>query len=348
MKAKRYTISWKSPPNLAIVKYWGKTDGQIPMNASVSFVLDGLHTTTRVNFTPATSAGELAGIWLNGVFDQKLALRTDAYIRSLYPVFPSLAGFRLEVHTANNFPHGAGIASSASGFSAMALCIAEFAAQLNEEILPGFTFLQKASYLARMGSGSAARSVYPGFSVWGETPVWEGANNAFAIEIAGETPHIWRQLNDTILVVHDAPKTVSSSEGHRRMQHHPFVDGRKIQAENNLKRFKSILAEEDLPAFVLLAEEESLTLHALMLSASPGYWLFQPLTLQLLAAIRHFRESTGVPAGFSIDAGANVHFLWFERDREVVLRFLNDALAHICPPSNWLWSSVGSGPVKIE
>lgn len=342
------TITWKSPPNLAIVKYWGKREGQIPMNPSVSFVLGNLASTTRIMYSTSISAGGLGLARFNGRTDERLTLRLQNYLDGVYQIFPGLSKIRLEVDTQNNFPHGAGIASSASGFSALAFGIASLADELQEEVLPGLNFLQKASWLARLGSGSAARSVFQGFCVWGETQLWAESSNLYAYPINADIPSIFNELRNTILVVSELPKAVSSTDGHRLMENHPYGHGRQKQAETNLQRLKLGLSNQDIYEFLLVAEEESLSLHALMLAASPGYWLFKPETLMLMSIIRQFREDSGVATGFSLDAGANVHLLWFEKDREAIQQFLHDKISPICPPERWLVSGIGYGAERID
>lgn len=341
------SIIWKSPPNLAIVKYWGKKEGQIPLNPSLSFVLDNLATITRIRYSCTNRGGGLGKVMFNDRVNEQFTLRLQTYLDSVYQVFPGLRKIHIEIDTRNSFPHGAGIASSASGFSALGLCITSLAEELHEEILPGLNFLQRASWLARLGSGSASRSVFPGFSVWGETPLWEGANNLFACPVTHGVSELFFSLRNTVLLVHEVPKAVSSTEGHRLMDRHPYAGGRFNQAVTNLSRLKSCLKINDPFEFVTITEEESLSIHALMMSAVPGYWLFQPTTLLLMQTIRQFREDSGIAVGFSLDAGANVHFLWFEKDREVVQRFLYDHISRHCPPERWLASGIGLGAERI-
>jgi len=176
-------IAWRSPSNLALVKYWGKYGRQLPRNPSISFTLNNAFTETILEYRPKESDNE--NIELDFFFEKK---ENDAFrdkllkfLESIVDVFPFLTQLHLTVHSYNSFPHSTGIASSASAMSALATCLCSLEKELFGTLQDSKDFLQKSSFLARLGSGSASRSVYPHLAIWGESAAAEGSSNLYAI-----------------------------------------------------------------------------------------------------------------------------------------------------------------------
>lgn len=156
-----FESTWKSPANIAFVKYWGKKGHQLPANPSLSMSLSECTTTTKTKFIPADALS--VTLKLEGKTEEKFALKIHNYLLSLKSEIPNIDKLQVEIETSNTFPHGTGIASSASGLSAFALTLTDYLNHLK----PEENFLNRASYLARLASGSACRSVYGGFASWG-------------------------------------------------------------------------------------------------------------------------------------------------------------------------------------
>lgn len=266
------SVKKTAPSNIALIKYWGKRGNQIPMNPSLSFTLNNSYTETELKFKPKEEKGHLLSVFLDGVYNEHFAPRIYTFFERISAYIPFLENFEFEIHTRNTFPHSSGIASSASGLAAMALCLVEmekmFGADLDET-----KALEKASFLARLGSGSACRSIYPGITVWGETPFVEGSSDLYAVPYPYEVHPIFDEFQDTILLIDEGQKEVSSSVGHKLMEGHPYATQRFAAAKGNLGKLIPILKSGDLEAFGQLVEHEALSLHAMMMTSNPSFIL---------------------------------------------------------------------------
>ena len=276
--------------NLAFVKYWGNREDRInlPSNGSISMNLDGLTTRTRVAFTPGLPADVLN---INGLPASEPARQRVA--QSLDQV-RSLSGLSLfaRVESSSNFPMGAGIASSASAFAALGLAASKAA---------GLSLCEKdLSRLARIGSGSACRSIPGGFVEW---QAGGSDANSYAFSIA--PPDHW-DLVDCIAVISTAPKPTGSTQGHRLAGSSPFQAARLIKVQQDLAFCRRAILERDFDALAQVVELESNLMHAVMLTSTPALIYWQPATLAVMQTVQEWR-STGLPVCYSVDAGPNVH-----------------------------------------
>ncbi len=161
-------VVWESPSNIALVKYWGKRSGQLPANPSLSMTLSRAYTRTAAEVRKTSGAAELVS--LNGNPQHPFLLKLRPFFQWLTQQMPVLEGYSCSITTENSFPHSTGIASSASGISAFTLCMIDVASQIAGLNMSDKHLLQLASFAARMGSGSACRSLYGGFSALGRKP----------------------------------------------------------------------------------------------------------------------------------------------------------------------------------
>jgi diphosphomevalonate decarboxylase len=279
-------------PNIAFIKYWGNRDERLrlPANGSISMNLAGLETRTRVSFEPglAADALNLNGAPLGGAGLQRVSAFLDA-VRSL-------AGIKeyASIETENNFPAGAGIASSASAFAALAMAASRAAGlDLDESGL---------SRLARLGSGSACRSVPGGFVEW---RVGTGDTDSFAATIA--PPGHW-DLVDCIAVLDAGHKPTGSTQGHALAGTSPLQAARLADTPRRLALCRTAVLERDFEALAAVVELDSNLMHAVMMTSTPPLFYWQPTTLAVLDAVRAARLG-GLPACCTIDAGPNVHVL---------------------------------------
>lgn len=345
------SVSWQSPSNIALVKYWGKKENQIPANPSISFTLNNCKTTTRLDFQLKDTSerkGDLFNFefYFEGKKKEEFKPKIYTFLERIEKYCPYLKDYRLTINSENTFPHSSGIASSASGMSALALCIMS----LEKELFPALTddyFYKKASFLARLGSGSACRSVRGSLVVWGEHLEITGSSNQYGIEYSGEIHEVFNNYQDTILLVDKGEKKVSSSVGHNLMHGHPFATERFKQAHKNLSSLKEIFASGNLNDFIEIVESEALTLHAMMMSSNPYFILMKPNTLEIINKIWSFRESTGLPVCFTLDAGANVHVLYPEKNKTEILQFIENELIAFCEKNQYISDSVGLGSKKL-
>ncbi|MDR1804867.1 MAG: diphosphomevalonate decarboxylase [Flavobacteriales bacterium] len=237
--------------------------------------------------------------------------------------------FNFVIETENTFPHSSGIASSASSMSALALCIMEIEKKLDSSLKKDF-FLRKASFLARLGSGSACRSIYPGLVVWGRHKSIKGSNNLYAIPYPYKVHPIFTSIIDTILVIDEEPKPILSSKGHQLMNNHPYAKDRLKCANRNMERLISILKMGDLKNFGELIEHEALTLHALIMTSNPYFLWMKPNTLHVLYKVWDFRRKSKSNIYFTLDAGSNVHLLYPIQERGSIRRWIYRDLFSYC------------------
>lgn len=336
--------TWRSPSNIALVKYWGKYPGQLPANPSLSFTLQKSFSETRVELRPAADVRRSIRFFFEGSEKPSFVPKVEAAFQRWEPFLPFLKSADIRIDSRNSFPHSAGIASSASAFSALALGICDLAAQLSGESDRDL-FFRKASFLARLGSGSAARSVYPQAALWGYSAAIPGSADEWAVPLEVLHP-VFRDYQDSILITDAAEKAISSTAGHGLMEGHPYAGIRFQRAEQHSIKMLAILANGDLTAFVEMVEAEALELHALMMSSSPSYMLMRGSTVEIIHKIRDFREQSGIPLCFTLDAGPNVHLLYPHTEKESVSAWVREELKALCPQEKIIFDALGSGPEK--
>ncbi|MEZ4948987.1 MAG: diphosphomevalonate decarboxylase [Saprospiraceae bacterium] len=341
-------VVWRSPSNLAIVKYWGKHGNQLPKNPSLSLTLETAFTMTRIDYKAKESSDTNIELELffenerNEAFEE----RVKKYFGSLTEIFPFLKQLSFTVNSANSFPHSSGIASSASAMSALALGLCSIEHELFGTLDDDNAFDQKASYLSRLGSGSASRSIFPGMSVWGKTSEVAGSSDYYAVPFENEVHDNFKNMRDDILIVSSGKKSVSSSAGHNLMDANPFAEPRYQQAVKNMMYLVPAIQKGDWDTFGKIAEQEALTLHALMMSSSQGYILMKPNSIKIMEMVRDYRKETGHPVYFSLDAGPNVHLLYPADIIHEVRSFVESQLVPLCEEGKYIDDYMGEGPVQ--
>lgn len=337
----------EAPSNIALIKYWGKHGTQLPKNPSISFTLDACNTRTKLYYTKK-EAGKPEfdfKVFLDGEHKPQFEPKIAQFFELIQDYVPFVKEYSFKIETSNTFPHGSGIASSASGMCALAYCLVQLEAEVSQEMSVEM-IEQKTSFLARLGSGSACRSVRGPMMVWGKSESVEGSDDLYGKVFSDELHPVFENFQDIILLVDQGEKPVSSTVGHNLMNNHPFAAGRFEQAHENMREMIRILKEGDLEGFVKLTENEALTLHAMMMTSDPYFILMKPNTLKIIDAIWEFRRKTGVPACFTLDAGANVHLLFPEREKDKVLEFVKTNVVAYCQQGRYICDSVGSGVKK--
>jgi len=291
--------------NIALVKYWGKRDRalNLPAAGSLSLTLDALTTETTVRFDPALAADAMS---LDGraAGAGELA-RTSAWL-DLVRARAGIATFA-RVDSVNHFPTASGLASSASGYAALALA-ATAAAGLD---LPP----RELSILARLGSGSAARSIFGGLV---RMHAGRAADGLDAVAEPIDSP-LAAQLRMAIAIVGGgAPKTHGSRDA---MQHcaetSPFYRAWVETVERDLASAEAAIARRDVAALGTLAEANALAMHAAAIASRPAILYWQPATLAALATVRALRDA-GRAAWATIDAGPHVKVLTTIDDADAV------------------------------
>ncbi len=335
--------TWKSPSNIALVKYWGKYGRQMPANASVSFTLENAFSKTTLKYKNGT--GKVV-LFFEGEKNEAFGAKIEKFMQSVEDINPFYQELDFEISSTNSFPHSAGIASSASAMSALCMGLCEIENKLFANLSDKDFFLKKASYLSRLASGSASRSVYPKLGQWGEHPEIEGSSNLYAIDVHESVDPIFHTFKNSILIASSAVKEVSSTLGHKMMNENPYADVRFKQANENLAKLMTAMKNGDLDTFMQIVELEALTLHALMMTSNPSFILLQPSTIVMIDSIRKFRKKTRLPVCFTLDAGPNIHLLYPENIATEVQKFIQDELLELCENGVIIEDQVGNGSVK--
>ncbi|MEM8847937.1 MAG: diphosphomevalonate decarboxylase, partial [Bacteroidota bacterium] len=206
---------------------------------------------------------------------------------------------------------------------------------------------KKASFLARLGSGSACRSIEGDLIQWGHHEGIDSSSDLYGVHYPFEVHPIFKNFHDTILLVHKGQKQVSSSVGHNLMHNHPYAEKRFNQAHDNLDKLKPVLANGDMNGFMELVESEALTLHAMMMTSMPYFILMMPNTLEIINKIWKFRKETDTPMCFTLDAGANVHVLYPETVKEKAIQFIQDELVAHCENGHYICDRIGTGAKQL-
>ena len=184
--------------------------------------------------------------------------------------------------------------------------------------------LNLISHYARLGSGSAARSVFGGVVTWGASSLVENSSDLFATKLNEEIHSDMKNICDTIVIIHDGVKEVSSTMGHSLMENHPFRDVRILNANNRFKELIEAMKLGDFSSWGKIIEAEALELHAMMMTSNPSYILLKPKTLDVLETVRNIRKEHSVDLYFTLDAGPNVHLLYPEKQKSQVLKLIKE------------------------
>ena len=341
----KYT--WKTPSNIALVKYWGKKENQIPENTSISFTLDACFTLTTLEFHKKKDEKSTFEIYFEGKKKDDFKPKIAQFFDRIEMYCPFLSDYDFVITSRNSFPHSSGIASSASGMSAIALCVMSLEQLLNAEMNDEY-FYKKASFLARLGSGSACRSIKGSVVVWGNHEEIKDSSDLYGVEFSDKIHSNFKNFHDTILLVDEGEKQVSSTVGHKLMYNHPYAKERFKQAEENISKIKKVLQKGDLKEFINIVESEALTLHSMMMTSNPYFILMKPNTLKIINKIWKFRQETNLNLCFTLDAGANVHLLYPENEKVKVNEFVIKELIQYCQNNHYICDRVGNGATQTS
>lgn len=287
-----------APANIALCKYWGKRDAELnlPVNSSLSISLGKLGTHTVVKFSKTADR-----IFLNGkLAPEDFAARISKFI----DLFRADGQF-FEVRTKNNIPTAAGLASSASGFAALVKALDQ---------LFGWGFNpRELSMLARLGSGSASRSLYDGFAVWHAGARADGMDS-YAEPLSGD----WPDFRIGILEVSKARKKTGSTEGmNRTVETSELYEAWPAQADCDFDELRTAVAAQDFPMLGKTAENNALAMHATMLAAWPPLCYWRPQSVALMQKVWQARED-GLEIYFTMDAGPNLKLLFLKENQAAV------------------------------
>ncbi len=302
-----------APVNIALCKYWGKRDEELnlPVTASLSVALPELQARTRIRRDPERDRLRLNGRDVPP--EAPAARRLFAYLDLVRPA----PEFLFAVDSESDVPVGAGLASSAAGFAAAARAV--------DDLFGWGLAARELSILARLGSGSACRSVYPGFVTWQAGTRADGMDS-----VAEPLDATWPDLRLGVLEVSAAEKPVGSREGMRRTKAtstlYPAWPG---QAARDLDRLQAAIAARDFAQLGATAEANALAMHATMLAAWPPLLYWQPESVAMMHRVWGGRAA-GIPVYLTMDAGPNLKLL-FEAGHAADLTAAFPGIKVLCP-----------------
>jgi len=319
----------QAQPNIALVKYWGKRDWKLnlPAVGSLSITLESLWTRTRVVVDGSLATDTLS---LDGRVARPEQL---ARVRAVLDEIRGHAGIcePARVETSNNFPTGAGLASSASGFAALVVAASRaFGVTLAPSVL---------SRIARQASGSAARSIYGGFVEMNAGSAPDGLDAHAVPLLAAEA---W-PLEVVIAITSTAEKDVGSTEGMTRSQTSPYYEAWVQTSERDLARARAAVATRDFEALAEVSEHSCLKMHAVALSAKPALLYWNGATVEALHRVRALRRA-GAAVFFTIDAGPQVKAICVPGDAPRVA----EALREVPGVASVLRSTLGGDARLLE
>lgn len=341
-------VEYKCPSNIALVKYWGKKpEGiQLPANPSISFNLKDLYAQTSVEIIHGNVSGQPSFTFTyennkRPSFEPKIA----AFLNKIWDRYSLVREFSIHINTSNNFPHGTGIASSAAGFGALALCLARLQEQVTSILFKDFW--QEASNIARLGSGSACRSMYSKPAIWGAHPTGFG-NDEYAVPMNSALHDSFENMMDAVLIVDGGEKAVSSSAGHNLLKNNPYAPARFSVANQNLISVLDALEKGQFSKLIHIVESEALQLHAMMMVSNPYYILMRPNTLAIIEKVWKYRQERQIPVMFTLDAGANVHLIFQNQYHSDVMNLIQDELLVYTEKGQYLCSAIGGSPEEVK
>lgn len=340
-----YKVTWQSPSNIALIKYWGKKAGQLPMNPSLSLTLSKCYTQTSLKLSAKSGETSKLAFLFEAKENKPFQMKIEKFLANIFRYFDFLKDFDIEIESFNSFPHSSGIASSASSMSALALCLCSAEQDITGKLSEFDNFFQKASFIARLGSGSAARSVYGNSVLWGRTELIENSNDLYAVPVEAK---IAESFCDSILVVSSDVKKVSSSAGHELMKTNKYAPVRYSHANENLEKILGSLKNDNIEECFRIIESEALSLHAMFMLSHPGFILLAPNTVQIINKIITYREKNNIPICFTLDAGPNVHIIYGMEHKVDIQYFIETELRQMCENGIVIHDKIGKGPLKIE
>ncbi|OOG13779.1 diphosphomevalonate decarboxylase [Pseudomonas sp. B21-040] len=324
-------ISVSSPSNIAFIKYWGMSDARqtLPNNPSISMTLSQCLSFCTLSPRTKGAADEIMWKTASGllvVAQTSLRLGIERHLQPLREYFDDWTPLRIA--TTNNFPTGAGIASSASGFSALAVAFALRCGQSLDS--PDLGRLARLS-----GSGSAARSVLGGFVQW------PGDSRQLCEPVQLAAGQHW-PLHDLIAIVDATPKTVSSRQGHLLANSSPFYPTRLDLLPERLATVRQAIVSRDFNALAAVVEREAVELHMIAMTSQPPIFYWKPATLRILERVRQLRGE-GLEVCATVDAGPNVHVICTEQHKSAAFA----ALRTVPGIERWIFDQAGDGPRRL-
>lgn len=302
--------------NIAFIKYWGRSQHHdpslnIPSNDSVSM--------TKYGLTKGTHLQTITTIYFSDGYEEDIAILDREVVKGrkmerILSVVNSLrekAGvkYNFKMKSENDFPTQAGLASSAAGFAALAIAATNaLGLSLSKE---------EISTYARLGSGSAARSVHGGFVYWDKGNSHE---TSYAEQICGPNNF---DMNAVIAVIHEGKKDITSDAGHELAKTSIFNEVRIKKSQEQAVEIRKAILDDDFSKVGKIAEKNCMYMHAVMMTSEPSLFYWHPDTLRVIKTIQR-KRGEGLKSYFTIDAGPNVHTFCWPEDRDEIQKMLEE------------------------
>lgn len=338
MKFIEKKVAWRSPSNIALIKYWGKKGDQLPLNPSLSLTLSKACTETRISYNEKQkSIGEIHFMDVKEDHQKRIL----SFIEKRKPYFSHIDKYDLRISTKNTFPDQAGIASSASGLSALTLCLMDM-----NDTFDISKNKNKVSMISRLGSGSACRSLFSDYVAWGAHNSYPHYTNDYATPLSSTVHPKFNSLCNSILVVDDKKKAISSSMGHSLMDNHSYSSVRYENANKKFIDLHQAIEKGDWNKFSQIVIGEAWELHALMMLSERPFTLLLPESLNIIQKIEKFRNEVCQECAWTLDAGPNIHFLYPEKHQDLMRTFIEQELTS--HTKTIIYDHMGTGPERIN
>ncbi len=327
-------ITFEATPNIAVIKYWGKRNAELilPTNSSISMTLDSLKTRTSILFDEVFEKDEL---WLNG---EKIDLDFNKEYKQRLKqldVVREKAGinYKARIVSINGFPTAAGFASSASGLAALA-CAAGKAAGLEINS-------RELSILARLGSGSACRSVLGGFVEWQKGEKADGSDS-YAIQLADEKH--WSEMRVISAILSEEKKKISSRAGMQQTVETSELFKKRLEyLPKAINAMQNAIQNKNFEQFALLAMADSDNMHACMADTNPPIYYMNEASKKIVKEVVNLNSNKTI-AAYTFDAGPNCHIYTLEENAREVIQMLENV-----PEVKKIYvSKPGKGPIEIK
>lgn len=319
-------VTYKVGADIALIKYWGKKDEvlRLPLNSSVALNLEGLTTTTTVEFDESYNDEVMIDGMVVAGREKGRIVEQVGRLRQMSGV-----GLPFKMVSENTFPRATGLSSSASGMAALTLATA---GALDMDLTQ-----KQLSILARQASGSACRCVCGGVVEWHEG---ETSEESFA-ETIFPASHL--QVVDVVVIVGKEAKKVATTDGMKRLHDHQFMKVRLEGVNQKIRELKRLIKAKDIEAIGMLIEAEALEFHSMLLTSTPPIIAWLPETMAVMRKVQELRNQ-GLQVWFTINTGFNVHVLTTPAD----LSKVEVAFSKMGEVQQIIVSRVGNGPEEIS
>lgn len=342
-------VTWRSGINVSLIKHYGKRERQLPSNPSLSLVLSdiGIETTVEYEFIEAI---RFPGVQFTyeGLNNETFTKRIISFIDNLILDIPILSRLRMSITSRNLVPGTDGLIMPSNVFSSLSLCLCSIEEKLEGAVTGNKDFFQKASYLARLGSGSSCRSVYGGYVIWGESEEHATFSNLYGQPFPFPVHPTFQKMHDAVLIVSKKREYISNQPFNSYIKSHPEALNRFGQARKNFKLLMKALQFGEINVFLKVVEAETMSITELLKNAPGGDNILKPGSHAIIKEIIAFREETGIPVCYNYDINPNIHLLYPDAYKKDVESFVKKNLVQHCEDGLVIFDKIGAESSRIK